>query len=64
MANEIINRFGTDADEQVNVPEISIPPLGEVLELARDDAFSIFIPRHLDLATKLIEIFMGKCIFN
>lgn len=60
FATDIVNRFGSNVDEQVSVSDISIPPLGDILKFPRDEAFSVFIPKHLDLAAKLIDIFIGK----
>lgn len=57
---QIVNKFGADAGEKIPVSSISIPPLGEVLELARDENFSLFIPKHRRIAARLIDIFLGK----
>lgn len=57
---ELANRFGEDANERIPVSEISIPPLGEILELERDANFSLFIPKHRRIAGRLIDIFLGK----
>ncbi|KAJ3650840.1 hypothetical protein Zmor_016918 [Zophobas morio] len=53
------NRFAEDAEERVQVKKISIPPFGEILELERDENFSLFIPKHRRVAGKLIDIFLG-----
>ncbi|CAG9825513.1 unnamed protein product [Phaedon cochleariae] len=59
FASQIVSRFGESAEEEVVVNQISIPPLGDILELKRDQAFSLFIPKHQRLAGKLIDIFLG-----
>lgn len=38
---------------------ISLPDLGEVLNLGRHENFSLFIPKHRAIAGRLINIFMG-----
>lgn len=53
------SRFGEEASESIAVKRISIPPLGEVLELPRDANFSLFIPKHRRIAGRLIDIFLG-----
>ncbi|KAJ8969864.1 hypothetical protein NQ314_001548 [Rhamnusium bicolor] len=58
-AAQVVSRFGESADEQVNVPQISIPPMDDLLELKRDAGFSLFIDKHRKLAARLIDIFMG-----
>ena len=54
----LTTRFGEDA-EQIPVKKISIPPLGEILDIKRDENFSLFLEKHRHIAGKLIEIFMG-----
>lgn len=39
--------------------KVSIPPLGEVTDLGRQENFSLFLPKHQRLADRLIRIFMG-----
>ncbi|KAG5864954.1 hypothetical protein JTB14_018716 [Gonioctena quinquepunctata] len=56
---QIANKFGEDASEKIPVANISIPPLGEILNLPRDENFSLFIPMHRRLAAKLLDIFLG-----
>ncbi|CAG9771864.1 unnamed protein product [Ceutorhynchus assimilis] len=56
---QVTSRFGEEASEQIPVNRITIPPLGEILELPRDSNFSLFIPKHRKLAGRLIDIFLG-----
>ncbi|KAL3279080.1 hypothetical protein HHI36_016594 [Cryptolaemus montrouzieri] len=56
---QLANRFGEDAGERVDVKQISVPNLGEILDLPRHANFSLFIPKHRRLAGKLINIFLG-----
>lgn len=56
------SRFGGEASETIKVSTISVPPLGEILELPRDSNFSLFIPKHRRIAGKLIDIFLGLFI--
>lgn len=59
MGSTIANRFGEDAGERVRVKQISQPELGEILDLGRQDNFSLFMPKHRKLAARLINIFLG-----
>ncbi|CAH1101426.1 unnamed protein product [Psylliodes chrysocephalus] len=59
VGNQIVSRFGEEADGKVPVSTISIPPLGEILELRRDENFSLFIPKHRKIAGRLINIYLG-----
>lgn len=58
---DIHSRFGGE-DNTVSIPisNVKIPSLDKVMELARDENFSNFIPKHREIATYLINIFMGK----
>ncbi|CAH0557365.1 unnamed protein product [Brassicogethes aeneus] len=56
---QIVNRFGEDANEKIPVSRISLPPLGDILELKRNENFSLFLPKHRRIAGKLIDIFLG-----
>ncbi|CAG9854814.1 unnamed protein product [Phyllotreta striolata] len=55
----LANRFLDPDSPNVTVKEISLPPLGDIADLARDENFSLFIPKHKRLASKLINLFMG-----
>ncbi|XP_023012803.2 phenoloxidase 1 [Leptinotarsa decemlineata] len=59
VAAQIVSRFGEEASSKIPVNTISIPPLGEILELARDENFSLFIPKHRRIAGRLIDIYLG-----
>ncbi|KAL1490376.1 hypothetical protein ABEB36_013085 [Hypothenemus hampei] len=59
IGTQVTNRFGEEANETVPVNRISIPPMGEILELPRDSNFSLFIPKHRRIAGRLIDIFLG-----
>ncbi|XP_044761569.1 phenoloxidase 1 [Coccinella septempunctata] len=56
---QLASRFGEDAGERVAVKQISIPNLGDILDLPRHSNFSLFVPKHRRLAGKLINIFLG-----
>lgn len=56
---ELFNRFGEESGEKIPVKEISLPNLGEILDLGRNENFSLFIPKHRKLAGRLIDIFLG-----
>lgn len=59
MAEDIANRFSEDVQRQVYVKKITLPNLEEVKKLGRKENFSIWIPRHRELAGRLIDVFMG-----
>lgn len=55
------DRFGGPNGEKIRVQSnITIPNLKIPMSLARNENFSLFIPRHRDIASHLISIFMGK----
>lgn len=57
---QINTRFGTPGGEKIPVRvNITMPNLKVPMSLGRQENFSLFIPRHRDIATHLINIFMG-----
>lgn len=55
------DRFGEDAGERIAVTSnVSVPDLTVPQSLGKDEQFSILIPRHREIAGRLINIFMGK----
>lgn len=58
IGTEVASRFGDG--ERIAVKNISIPNLSVPMSLARDEPFSLFVPRHRRIAGRLIDIFMGK----
>lgn len=60
IGTEVTSRFGDG--ERIPVKNIAIPNLSVPMSLARDEPFSLFVPRHRRIAARLIDIFMGKCI--
>ncbi|XP_030746158.1 phenoloxidase 1-like isoform X2 [Sitophilus oryzae] len=59
VGTQVASRFGSEASEQIAVNKISIPDLGEILDLTRDENFTLFIPKHQRIAGRLINIFLG-----
>lgn len=56
----VTQRFGEPGCERITLrSNISIPNLSGPMALGRDENFSLFIPRHRDLAAQLVHIFMG-----
>lgn len=53
------DRFGQNCEEKISIKKIATPSLEDILELKRDENFSLFLPKHRNIAAKLIEIFMG-----
>ncbi|XP_049822108.1 phenoloxidase 1-like [Aethina tumida] len=56
---QILNRFGSEAGMKIPVKKISIPDLGEILDLDRHENFTLFIPKHRIIAGRLIDLFLG-----
>lgn len=60
IGSEIQAQFSERAEERIPVrDDIPIPDLKIPLSLGRHEQFSLFIPRHRRLASKLTEIFMS-----
>ncbi|XP_046384944.1 phenoloxidase 2-like [Ischnura elegans] len=59
VAGDLGTRFGEDTNERVPVNNITIPDLSFPMRLGRNENFSLFLPWHREMATRLIEIFMG-----
>ncbi|XP_044757267.1 phenoloxidase 1-like [Coccinella septempunctata] len=55
----LTDRFNGEAGEEIDVKDVSLPKLGDILDLGRHENFSLFIPKHRRLAGKLINIFLG-----
>lgn len=61
MGADMQVRYGEKATEKIHVKtDINIPDLELPLSLGRHEQFSLFIPRHRKIATRLVEIFLGK----
>lgn len=59
----IKERFGEPGGERIPIPSnITIPNLSGPMALGRDENFSLFIPRHRDLASQLVHVFMGMFV--
>uniref|UniRef100_A0A1A9WK12 tyrosinase n=1 Tax=Glossina brevipalpis TaxID=37001 RepID=A0A1A9WK12_9MUSC len=56
---EVQTRFGERAEKRIPVKDITLPDLRVPLSLGRNEQFSLFIPRHRQIAGRLIDIFMG-----
>ncbi|KAJ8961010.1 hypothetical protein NQ318_020315 [Aromia moschata] len=56
---QIVSKFSSNAQETVSVNAVSTPSLGDILELKREENFSLFIPKHRKIAGRLIDIFLG-----
>ncbi|GAB0086196.1 Hemocyanin, N-terminal [Sergentomyia squamirostris] len=59
IGTELQNRFGENAENRVPVRNISLPDLRIPMSLDRHEQFSLFIPKHRQIAGRLIDIFMG-----
>lgn len=60
IADRILNRFGNDAQSMVPIKRISLPDITKAMNLGRQEPFSLFIPRHREIAAFLITIFLGE----
>ncbi|XP_075167145.1 phenoloxidase 2-like [Haematobia irritans] len=59
ISTEVHGRFGGNAEKRVPVRDIDMPDLSIPMSLPRDELFSLFVPRHRQVAGRLIDIFMG-----
>lgn len=57
---DVLNRFGEDASERIPVRAGNVPDLSFQQQLPRRGQFSLFIPKHRQMASRLIEIFMSN----
>ncbi|CAG4931475.1 unnamed protein product [Colias eurytheme] len=58
-SNTLADRFGNDATQTIPIRNISLPNLSLPMQLAYNNQFSLWVPKHRAMATKLIDIFMG-----
>lgn len=64
IGGEIQSQFSERAEERIPVrDDIPIPDLNIPLSLGRHEQFSLFIPKHRRVASKLIDIFMSAFLF-
>lgn len=59
IGTEVQTRFGERAQKRIPVKDITLPDLRIPMSLGRNEQFSLFIPRHRQIAGRLIDIFMG-----
>jgi tyrosinase len=65
VATVVQNRFGDDSSQRVNITQgakVDVTPFTN--GLARDAPFSLWVPRHSQIAGKLIELFMAQRTAN
>nr|Q6UEH6.1 RecName: Full=Phenoloxidase subunit 2; AltName: Full=Prophenoloxidase subunit 2; Flags: Precursor [Galleria mellonella]AAQ75026.1 prophenoloxidase subunit 2 [Galleria mellonella] len=54
------NRFGEEADEKIPLKPLSNPPQFPIAsQLPTDADFSLFLPRHQEMATEVIDVLMN-----
>lgn len=58
LGTPVINRFGEKA-ERIAVRRINLPDLSVPASLGKRAGFSLFLPEHRKLASRLIQVFMG-----
>ncbi|KPJ13409.1 Phenoloxidase subunit 1 [Papilio machaon] len=59
LSGIISNRFGKGIKREIPVRKIALPNLEMPMELPYNSQFSLFIPRHRQIAGKLIDIFIN-----
>ncbi|XP_043289152.1 uncharacterized protein [Venturia canescens] len=64
VAVQVFNRFQDDSENRIKIEEIRLPDLSIPMELGRREAFSLFLPRHREIAGRLIDIFMGMRTYS
>lgn len=58
---ELNNRFGDDAGERIPLQNLSqVPQFPLASQLPTDSDFSLFLPRHQEMATEVIDVLMCK----
>lgn len=60
----IVNRFGDEATGRISIVPITIPDLGEILNITRDENFTLFLPKHRRIAALLTNMFLSKYSFS
>jgi tyrosinase len=65
IGTEIQNRFSDDAGERIPVRDIQPPNLDAIgyKQLGKQDNFSVFIPKHRKLGSKLSDLFLSESTF-
>ncbi|XP_053674090.1 uncharacterized protein LOC128724390 [Anopheles nili] len=58
--NSVINRYGTNAQTRIPLPNITAPDLAYADSIARRGGFSVFQPAHQRVASQLIELFLSQ----
>ncbi|XP_063697465.1 phenoloxidase 2-like [Culicoides brevitarsis] len=58
MATQIMTRARGRGSKMISVKDITTPEIEDVMELQRNDHFSLFVTKHQKLAGKLIDVFM------
>ncbi|XP_050679709.1 phenoloxidase subunit 1 isoform X2 [Leptidea sinapis] len=58
-SSTLADRFGSDATRTIPVRNIAMPNLSLPLQLPYHDQFSLWVPRHRQMAARLIDVFMG-----
>ncbi|CAK1590051.1 unnamed protein product [Parnassius mnemosyne] len=59
LSSTLVNRFGSDAQRTIPVRNIALPNLDLPMQLPYNEQFSLFVPKHRQMAGKLIDIFIG-----
>ncbi|XP_072934080.1 phenoloxidase subunit 1-like [Epargyreus clarus] len=59
VSAKLSDRFGEGSGRAVPVRNIALPDLSLPMQLPFNDHFSLFIPKHRDMAGRLISILMG-----
>ncbi|EDS45573.1 phenoloxidase subunit 1 [Culex quinquefasciatus] len=58
IGQELQSRFGDNVDVKIPVRDVRQPDIGFALAIPRRAAFSLFIQRHREIASRLIDIFL------
>lgn len=62
IGTEVQTQFSESAEERIPVrDDVEIPDLQLPFSLGRHEQFSLFIPRHRRMASKLIDSLMSQC---
>lgn len=59
IITQLTTRFGDENTNRISVRNISLPDISLPSQLGRQEPFSLFIPRHAEMASRLVDIFLG-----
>ncbi|XP_017787164.1 PREDICTED: phenoloxidase 2-like [Nicrophorus vespilloides] len=59
LGTQLESRFGEATSQKISLVDIKEPNLTNIMRLGRHENFSLFLPKHQNIAAELINIFMA-----